>query len=513
MTQVTDANFTVEHREKARKVAQSYQVSWRKSLDSAITFFTIGVSTIGGTDIIKGNTGDASEFNLYQYFNESQYVKSLDWERKLNMPIGGVSKGLFNAVLDNTTKRFTPDFMGGDSEISTAVLPRRPVIINAGFNYDGVDHLVPQFVGLNTDLPVVNSRSRETEMYGTDFIDFLQNRYVDRTTMYTGLRSDVVIENLLVELGFTTAQYELDTGLNIIDFGVVENGDNFAKIINQIAQAEYGHFYQDEEGQLRFENRQHWDLSPHNQVSRLIFTADVLEAETIGQQHLINVVEVKSKKRKKAINDVIYETPLSILLEPGLNEIFVEYQDPVLEVTDTTITVFDNEFGDGTDKTSSIVIKSRTDFIQSSKYVFENTSSESLWLVTFTVEGRAAKVVEDIYVRLQDDSSVTAFEPQPYVIENPFIQNDSWAQSFAQMILQDFAEPENLQKLVIRAMPELQLGDLLDWQGKSWRIFDIRTTLDPGIGFIQELQLLRREITTYFRIGISTIGGEDQIAP
>jgi hypothetical protein len=81
------------------------------------------------------------------------------------------------------------------------------------------------------------------------------------------------------------------------------------------------------------------------------------------------------------------------------------------------------------------------------------------------------------------------------------------------MILNDFASPENLQKIVIKAIPELQMGDLISWQGRYWRIYDIKTTLDPSAGFIQELMLLQRTITTYFRIGISTIGGSDQIAP
>ncbi len=81
------------------------------------------------------------------------------------------------------------------------------------------------------------------------------------------------------------------------------------------------------------------------------------------------------------------------------------------------------------------------------------------------------------------------------------------------MMLQDFSSPENLTELTIRAMPELQLGDLISWQGRYWRVWDIKTQIDPSVGFVQDLKLLQRTVVSYFRIGISTIGSGDQISP
>jgi hypothetical protein len=72
----------------------------------------------------------------------------MSYERALNYPIGGMVKALADIELDNTSGRFTPRFAGGSSSIFTAVgLPRRPFIINAGFNYNGINNLIPQFVG------------------------------------------------------------------------------------------------------------------------------------------------------------------------------------------------------------------------------------------------------------------------------------------------------------------------------------------------------------------------------
>lgn len=108
---------------------------------------------------------------------------------------------------------------------------------------------------------------------------------------------------------------------------------------------------------------------------------------------------------------------------------------------------------------------------------------------------------------------LAAFEERILSVENDYIQTKTWAESLANLILSQFSDPESLQTIVIRAKPQLQLGDLISWQGRSWRIFDIKATLDASRGFVQELQLLQRDVQTYFRIGISTIGGPDAIAP
>lgn len=42
--------------------------------------------------------------------------------------------------------------------------------------------------------------------------------------MFTGLRTDQVIEQILQNLGYATSQYELDYGINSIPFGLFDIG-------------------------------------------------------------------------------------------------------------------------------------------------------------------------------------------------------------------------------------------------------------------------------------------------
>lgn len=503
--------WTAEETDSVRKIAHNLQVSWKKETNIANRTFTIGVSLIGGSDVIGINQSAVGGPSIYRYFDESSYVQFLGWERSLNIPLGGLSVALAEAQLNNTTGRFTPRHMGGNSELFTSnYQPKKPMIINAGFNYNGIDQTIPQFAGVFNKPPQLDVRSKTLRVNGADYIDFFRNRYLDRTLMFTAQRTDQVYETLFTQLGMSTAQYTLDTGINIIPFGLFDAGTRYSDIVNDLAEAENGHVYQDETGIVHFENRQHWDQSPYNINQRVLATSQVLEASSPGFDHIINVVEVKAKPRSKQPRQQLFKLGSFIELKANVNsEFFVNFDDPVIQVEDPIIT--GNTQSDDSGSSISVTLVASDIFAKSAKYIVRSNSDG--YVTKFELFGRPARVTDEIYYRAQDDSSVTAYEENPIVIENDYIQDRFWANSYAQMLLNDYSEPEKLQRLTIRAIPELQLGDLISWQGRSWRVYGIKGKVGPSTGFIQELDLLQRTIVSYFRIGISTIGGTDRIAP
>lgn len=520
--------FTAEEKDATRKIVASTQLAWKKTYRSTVRLFTIGVSAIGGYDVIASSGGVNSDWNKYQYQDESTRLTGLSYERQLQMPTGGVSKALAEVQFDNTSGRYTPRYMGGSSELYTAVQkPHRPLLINAGFNYGGVDNMIPQFIGVTSKTPELSARDKTVKLQAEDFLGFLQNKLVDNSTMFTALRTDQVIESILQRLGYGTAQYSLDQGLNYISFGIFEQGQKFLDIINKLVQAENGHFYQDYEGVLRFENRQHWDSSPYNQVQRVITTAMVIEARMPDSSHLINVVEIKGSPREKQANQRVFQgsgfAGTDAIAVPGnsTKDQWVSYDDPVLQIMTPTPATTSGDYsyfaansasdGSGTDLTSSVYVKSMTNFARASKITFGNNSATTAYITKLDIWGRPARRTGDVYVRNELGASITAYEEQPYKIESEYIQDVTWANSLSQIILNDFGQPENLQNITIRAIPELSMGDLISWQGRYWRIYGIKSKISPSVGFVQELNLLQRTSRTYFRIGISSIGGSDAI--
>jgi len=514
--QSVNAAWTAEERDSVRSIGQSSLISWHKQSTLGNRTFTIGVSTIGSNDFIGVNSGAIGSPNNYKYFDETNYVTSLSWERSLTIPLGGLTKSLAEINLDNTSGRFTPRYMGGNSELYTSsYLPTRPAIINAGFKLSGVNVTVPQFAGLTSKQAIVDSRNKTVKLSAQDYVSYFENKYTDKAVMFTAQRTDQVLATLFTQAGMNTAQYDLDYGVNTIPFGYFPAGSKFAEVIKKLAEAENGHIYQDEAGIFKFENRQHWDSSPYTNVQRIITTAQVINAASPDTSHLVNVVEVNAKIRGKEQNQQLFSLSDATELQPMTDtELFVSFDDPILAIDTPTIwqanTLAD---GSGTNKTSSVIIKSVSKFAQAMKIVFTNNFASTVYLTSLVVTGRPARVVRDLHYRAQDDSSVTAYQEAPITIDNDYIQNDTWAATLAQMVLNTYSDPEKLQKITIRAIPELQLGDLVSWQGRSWRVYDIKSTLNPSAGYTQELLLLQRDVVNYFRIGLSYIGSTDKIAP
>lgn len=514
--QSVSAAFTAEEKDNSRRIAHNLQVSWKKQTTLGNRTFTIGVSTIGGADVIGINPGAVGSPGNYKYFDESDYVMGLAWERGFSIPLGGLTKALAEAELDNTSGRFLPDFMRGTSELFTSIVPRRPMIISAGFEVGGVDSVIPQFAGIIDRQPKVDERQASVELQASDYTDFFDGRFLDQEAMFTGFRSDQVYEQLFNSMGLSTAQYRLDQGLNTIPFGLFDKGTKYVDIIHQLAEAESGHVYQDEEGIFRFENRQHWDSSPHTDTQKILLTGQVLNAEAPSDDNIINVVEISSEIREKQPSQELFTLGASIELLDGVDtSMFVDFNDPVLELDTPTSAdweVWTESDGTGTEITSGITLHSISVFARSAKLTFSNSSGSNAFLTALILRGRPVKVVSELYWRARDDSSVTAFEERIKSIDNPYIQNLSWAQSLSTMLLQDYSEPENIQTVTIRAIPELQLGDKVSWKGIDWRIYHIATKLNPSEGFVQELTMLKRETRSFFTIGISLIGGVDGIA-
>ena len=75
----------------------------------------------------------------------------------------------------------------------------------------------------------------------------------------------------------------------------------------------------------------------------------------------------------------------------------------------------------------------------------------------------------------------------------------------------------DIRRIKVPALPQLQIGDIVTLDDGSlsanYFVTKITGSMSKTDGFYQWLTLIKREIQTYFTIGISDIGGDDVIAP
>jgi hypothetical protein len=148
---------------------------------------------------------------------------------------------------------------------------------------------------------------------------------------------------------------------------------------------------------------------------------------------------------------------------------------------------------------------------------FENTGSVGIYVTTLELFATPAKIVKELYVREQDDTSVSKYDERPVVIENNFISKEDEAYSKAHIMLNDYAEYGGIKVLDAKGNMALQINDCIDLTlpleaVATYIIYKMSCSISAG-KFRQVITAKQRDPQHYFTIGVSSIGGTDLIAP
>ena len=464
--QTVDNDFKAAAVEVNRQPTAGVAISWLRNYYGH-DWFTIGVSLIGGTDVIKGENNVIAEGDNYEYINETPYLISLEYERKFTEPIYSVQRGMMDLILDNNSDRFTPEF---DTKIGDSIKMRRPIRIYAGFKYNGIVNNIQQMIGTINDYPIVNKKNKQLTLHAIDFTEALWNIPVEETQLYTDKRSDELLQIILEDAGLTTGQFSLDEGFITIPFAFFGKGDKIGNIIKLICEAEQGIFYVDENGYFRFENRTHWLNDPHTE-SQLTITDDmIIKEEQPDLKAIVNVVEITAKPRAVVSTDEsIFDLPDTREIAAGETiEVWANYDDPVYSLVTPTRGVGASSYytantesgGGGTDKTAQVDL-SITNFSTASKLEFTNNDAGSVFLTELIIFGKPAKITQELYLKMTDDDSIAEYDEHAISITNDYIQSYATMRSIAISILANRKDPAKYKKMTIIGQPHLQLGDLV----------------------------------------------------
>lgn len=473
-------------------------IAWTR-VANVSSFAMVGSSVIGSNDVVAG-TGETSINNadVFDYFDESEKVIRIEYDRSLIEPLGGMTMAQADVVLDNTDLRFTPDH---NATIGTALKPNRPLKVFIGFRVQGQDVVIPIIEGLTLNVQE-NKMNRTIKISAYDYLRWL-NEKPQETAIYQDQRSDEIIADILTRAGVGASSYVLDQGLNTIGFAWFEKGETAGQRIKRICEAEEGIFYQDETGVLRFENRDKYAKVPYNAAVWTIDPDDIVAWEAAPQSKIINRAIISGKPRSVKAEAEVWRDGVIEEIPAGTTvTIWANFEDPVSSLTDPTEnTDFEANAasdGSGTDLSSSVTIV-MTAFTKAAKLEITNASGSLAYMTLLKLRGTPATIDYEISEIFQDTLSIADYNENQTIVENEFIDDDDFAASMAQNLVRRHKNPRSMIRLVVRGIPQIQLRDYVRVKDqdmdtyKNYRVMRIQGVLEGG-GFQQTLTL--REITS-----------------
>lgn len=512
MQTVTTA-FNERANKAMRKITHRALMSFPRAYNATVSFFTIGVSTIGGADIIKGDGSVVAEWDKYQYDDYTGRIKSIEVTRQEDM-VNSTCLAQADIILENHDNYFTPS---RGSTIQNYILPYRPVKLYGGFGAEAI----PQFVGLTEKMPTIDERNKTASFHCIDFMYSLFNRPLDQAVMYQDKRTDEILASLLVAFGISPTQYSFDTGFNIVKFAFFDKGSKFGDVVKELMEAEMGRFFMDESGVIRFKNRQNYTSA----VQWFFNTSNIIDIQTSTQDEIINVVTVKANVREVQAKQKYWELQSPVSIPAGGSvDIWADFNDPVTSVdapayiTSATTSLYTtNTLQDGSgNQIASGISFSNTLFAKSYKMTVSNSNAYAVYITSIELYATPALVVKQIYVRQADSTSVAKYDERVLDIENDYINNEGDANSKAQIILDDYSGYANTYVMNVKGNPALQVGDAVSvnvWGFSGTYVITKIVNRWADGRFSQQLTVRKKVFRTFFTIGVSTIGGSDVIAP
>jgi len=498
-----------------RTIRYALKVAWTRVEDPDAGFAIVGTSVVGGTDIVKGQGSAITTPDAYSYFDETTNTIRIEYDRQIVEPLGGMALAMLDVVLDNTNDRFSPN---QNATIGTAIEPKKPIKAHIGLHVQSQDKTLQIFEGL-TRTPQEVKGDRTVRISCVDFAKYL-NDYTLDSELYTDTRSDVIIQDILVTVGFGSSQYNLGTGLNTIGYAWFDKTQTAGERIKKVCEAEGAFFYQDENGILRFENRNR--DSDDRESIWTIHASDILAWEYDRTAKIINECTVKAKPREEQALQVIWTDALEEQIPASESiTVWTQLEDPVTSITTpsatTDYTAFTATGGGGGNITAdiSIVISK---FATASKMVITNNNANLAYLNFLQLRGTPATVVGELLETVTDTDSRNKYDYEPYTITNDFIQDRKFASDLADQMVNSYATPNQRVRITVQGIPHLQLRDRVEvydpntGEAHDYYVVRIRGVVDAG-GFIQTLTLRKPTPLEYpfARIGISVIEGDEVV--
>lgn len=510
-----------------RPLALNAKVSFTKTRNPSIAWFTLDVSQLDGTDILATDSSDSIQiWDAYAWDDISPDVMGMNWSRSVAFPYN-VQSAMCELQVNNTSQKYTYGNTG--SPYSGYILPKRPMRTYAGFKKVGVAEVVPVFVGLTQKMPKYSGlNDSQATFTAQDFLSEIAETQLGQTVMLRNARTDEAIATILDTYGMDSSMYNLARGINVIPFLVFEKGLNAGNILQKLVQAENGALWLDEKGIIRFEPR------TADVGKRPVMTFDesnIVELKPSRTDGIVNRVKIKSDIRAVQDKQPIFSMDNedgysrnpdedSYRINPNGNlTVWLNMEDPIWTATlnpvlngdadDSAFTAVDLS---GTPITSGITAVG-TLFSDSMKVVFTNSTASPASISFLEIWGEPAKVVDTIDYDAYDSDSVDEFgEMVLDISDNNYFGSYANADSYAEDVLKRRAGYSPTMTMTVKGNPALQLGDVVHigykYEG-DYKVVGIKSAITNSSGYTTTLTVEKFTLMTAFKLDVSILDGTD----
>jgi hypothetical protein len=436
--------------------------------------------------------GDSS----YDGTNEGQYAIDMVTRRGREFYIqvtsdgnasgfGEVLVGTANIELDNNTGRFDP--YNTISPIYGYILPGRYIRVRV--EYNGV--IYPVFAGkIRNIVPhTQQDGSKTVTIECEDGMRLLQGAE-SLNAIQTDIDIDDAIGLVLDDVNWPTVWgRDLDDSADVIPYwwssGVARN------TINELASAELGYFFVDNQGRAAFNSRHHTEtavatmtqsdilreieqLQPWEAVRNLIrVVAHPLVAQATG-----NLWEMGDKPLINNGESLVVWAPYAY------NNVPVSAINVLTPVATTDYTANTAQDGSGTDKTSGFAV-SRIDYGAQAKITWVNNSGSNAYLTLGKIRGDALYSASASVSQQENTTSQAAYGKLSFRLDSPWLQDSNLIADFSAWLISFLATPQNFLTVQVQGRPDIQFTpDLFDTVSQSVAKLSIAAT-NFHVGYIE----------------------------
>lgn len=502
-------------------------VSWGKTRNQGIKWFTLDSSQLDGNDLIADNNNNPIQlWDAYDYDKQRDRVIDMTINRSVEFPYN-IQSAILDVTLDNHDGYYS--FDNQNSPISSNIVPARPIRAYLGFREGG---LTPVFVGLTRNIPTYSGiHNTKAQLTAMDFLSQIGETSLRNMVMMRDVRTDQVIAVILQQFGLEPYMYNLAPGANVIPFVFFDSDKNAGNALKELVQAENGAMWIDEQGIIRFEPRS----GQLGRQSVMVFTPNSIVELTPSQTtDLVNRVYVEADIRKVMDSQQFFTVDNASgytlssdddqyrLKANGNTTIWLNFEDPVWSATvnpqlngssnDSSFTALNlsgNQVNSGVTVTGTL-------FATALKLDFTNTNNFPVSIDYLQIWGQPAKVIgtsPTIKYTAEDEESIERFGLHDLTItDNTCFGSQQNIDTFATDVLKAYSGFSPVLKLSVKGDPSLQIQDIVTLQGTSydgaWLVKAISHSLTSS-KLTTTISLTRTQIYSPFILNKSLLNGTD----